>query len=342
MSFLVSVAPGALPSSSFSIGREVLHRAPVYGHILPSLIACRIYIWASSLSRRDLCPFRTFCLKISRYSASLISISEAIKEIESTYGITAFNRHSRGIQLTRDGDELLVELMRIQHHLEYLDERYSMRQKRQDVLSVATQHHICGLDSFAAFLSESQEDTYWMEFLECSTPKVLSEVENNAADIGIVFFNAEAEKQMLRELKSRHLEFHLICGGQAHAYFSENHPLACQQDVSMEELSSYPFISYDRKSGVNNVYTDVVLFSQYRKVVTVGDRATAQAMMQGSNAFTIGSGFRSLLDPSQVLCKPIRDGNQIKIGWLSSERVILSDNAKRYVDLLQQEIYSGR
>lgn len=146
------------------------------------------------------------------------SISEAIKEIESTYGITAFNRHSRGIQLTRDGDELLVELMRIQHHLEYLDERYSMRQKRQDVLSVATQHHICGLDSFAAFLSESQEDTYWMEFLECSTPKVLSEVENNAADIGIVFFNAEAEKQMLRELKSRHLEFHLICGGQAHAY----------------------------------------------------------------------------------------------------------------------------
>lgn len=56
------------------------------------------------------------------------SISEAIKEIESTYGITAFNRHSRGIQLTRDGDELLVELMRIQHHLEYLDERYSMRQ----------------------------------------------------------------------------------------------------------------------------------------------------------------------------------------------------------------------
>lgn len=55
------------------------------------------------------------------------SISEAIKEIESTYGITVFNRHSRGIQLTRDGDELLVELMRIQHHLEYLDERYSMR-----------------------------------------------------------------------------------------------------------------------------------------------------------------------------------------------------------------------
>ena len=70
LSFWVSVAPGALPSSSFSIGRGVLHCAPVYGHILPSLIACRIYIWASSLSRRDLCPFKTFCLKISRYSAS--------------------------------------------------------------------------------------------------------------------------------------------------------------------------------------------------------------------------------------------------------------------------------
>lgn len=31
------------------------------------------------------------------------SISEAVKEIEKTYGITAFTRQRRGVSLTRDG-----------------------------------------------------------------------------------------------------------------------------------------------------------------------------------------------------------------------------------------------
>lgn len=44
------------------------------------------------------------------------SISEAVKEIEKTYGITAFTRQRRGVSLTRDGEDLMMELLSIQHH----------------------------------------------------------------------------------------------------------------------------------------------------------------------------------------------------------------------------------
>ena len=37
------------------------------------------------------------------------SISGAIKEVENTYGITAFVRDSKGVRLTRSGEELLIE-----------------------------------------------------------------------------------------------------------------------------------------------------------------------------------------------------------------------------------------
>ena len=66
--------------------------------------------------------------------------------------------------------------------------------------------------------------------------------------------------------------------------------------------------------------------------------AAAHAIMLGSRAFTVGSGFRSLLDPDQIQCKPIRDGKKIKIGWLCSQQKPLSENAKQYAALLAQEI----
>ena len=41
------------------------------------------------------------------------SISGAIKEVENTYGITAFVRDSKGVRLTRSGEELLINLKNI-------------------------------------------------------------------------------------------------------------------------------------------------------------------------------------------------------------------------------------
>ena len=51
------------------------------------------------------------------------SISGAIKEVENTYGITAFVRDSKGVRLTRSGEELLIEFKGILNRLDYLDEK---------------------------------------------------------------------------------------------------------------------------------------------------------------------------------------------------------------------------
>ena len=146
------------------------------------------------------------------------SISEAVKEIEKTYGITAFTRQRRGVSLTRDGEDLMMELLSIQHHLEFLDEKFVLRQKRQEMLCIASQHHICGVDSFVAFLSRTEAASYWMEFLECGTEQVLSNVEDGIADLGILFYSLDVERQMERDLKKRHLVFHPLAEGLSHAY----------------------------------------------------------------------------------------------------------------------------
>ena len=312
------------------------------------MLVAYVFMEAVAMTLQQIRYFTTAaqCGSISAAARKLFvaqsSISEAVKEIEKTYGITAFTRQRRGVSLTRDGEDLMMELLSIQQHLEFLDEKFVLRQKRQEMLCIASQHHICGVDSFVAFLSRTEAASYWMEFLECGTEQVLSNVEDGIADLGILFYSLDVERQMERDLKKRHLVFHPLAEGLSHAYLGRNHPLAGQPDVSTGELTAYPLISYDRRTGGNGAYTDIVLFDRYQKIVTVADRATAYAIMQGSYAFTVGSGFCSLLDPDQILCKPIRDGKPIRIGWLSSQQKTLSDNARRYAALLEQQINSRK
>ena len=107
------------------------------------------------------------------------SISSAVKEIENTYGITAFIRESTGVRLTRSGEELLIEFKGILSRLDYLDEKFNGSPKRPLGLSVSAQHHICGMASFVSFINRLNESygSYHCGFYECRTSEVLDRVE---------------------------------------------------------------------------------------------------------------------------------------------------------------------
>ena len=53
------------------------------------------------------------------------SISNAIREIESYYGIQAFVRTAKGVCLTDDGRELLSGLRIVTNQMEMLDRNYA-------------------------------------------------------------------------------------------------------------------------------------------------------------------------------------------------------------------------
>ena len=116
------------------------------------------------------------------------SISGAIKEVENTYGITAFVRDSKGVRLTRSGEELLIEFKGILNRLDYLDEKFNGSKDRPLGLSVSSQHHICGMNSFVSIIKSLNTGAgpYHCGFHECRTSEVMDRVERGLDDLGIV------------------------------------------------------------------------------------------------------------------------------------------------------------
>ena len=165
------------------------------------------------------------------------SISSAIKEIENTYDITAFIRESTGVRLTRSGEELLIEFKGILSRLDYLDEKYNGSKKRPLGLSVSAQHHICGMASFISVINKLNEryGSYHCGFYECRTSEVLDRVERGLDDLGIIFFTEHSKGQMIQELRNRGIIFNHIVYQTAHAYLCQNHPLANNTEINIEE-----------------------------------------------------------------------------------------------------------
>lgn len=268
------------------------------------------------------------------------SISSAVKEIENTYGITAFIRESTGVHLTRSGEELLIEFKGILSRLDYLDEKFNGSPKRPLGLSVSAQHHICGMASFVSVINRLNENygSYHCGFYECRTSEVLDRVERGLDDLGIIFFTEHSKGQMIQELRNRGIIFNHIVYQTAHAYLCQNHPLANNTEINIEEIIQYPFISYDRSPDTNPAYTDLIIPNyQVKKIIHVSDRAASYSAMRYCHGFAIGSGYRSFDDHySDIISLPVKNGIRLEIGWIFRQKHTLSDTASQFVELLMQ------
>lgn len=269
---------------------------------------------------------------------SASTISESLAELEKEYNVQAFVRGSRGMALTREGQDLLLELSAIQQKLNYLSERYKNKEQIHCSLDVVAQHHICGMDSFLSFVNMYSNANYDVSYKESSTTVVLNEVELGRADVGIAFCTVQSSKQFKKELTYRGLEFHKLLTGKIHAYMSTTHPLAYKDEVTIEDLMNYPQISYDRLTS-NGEYTNFKREKPARQTIAVTDRATAYSLIRDLRAFIVGTGLKiSMEKKQQIRIIPVADGDLLEIGYILKAKVVRSTAVNQFITLLEEEV----
>jgi len=274
-----------------------------------------------------------------RLYAAQSSVSSAIKEVESYYHTTVFRRDPKGVFLTPEGEDLLVEFRTILGRLDFLNEKYSGKNYNAWGFSVCVQHHICGMDSFLRLLDQLGRESYRFGFYECKTVEVLDRLEKGMDDLGIIFFTKKKKSQMIQELRNRGLIFNHIAYKKAHVYLSSAHPLAQEKEIDPEELTPYPFVTYDRRSDADPAYTELIVHHlKMLKVIAVSDRAAAYTLMRNCNGFAVGSGYHTKDRWYQdIVAVPLKDGEPLEIGWLVRNNYQLSQAAQEFTEYLLEE-----
>ncbi len=266
------------------------------------------------------------------------SLSNAVRELETEIGIEIFRRTNRGILLTPEGEEFIGYARQVTEQCELIETRYVTKEKIKRKFGVSMQHYTFAVNAFVEMVKQFGMENYEFAVRETKTHEVIEDVKNFKSEIGILYVN-EFNRQVLNKLFNEYeLEFHELMQCGIYVYLWKGHPLAKQQEITMEELENFPCLSFEQGSYNSFYYAEEVLSNyQYKQLIKANDRATLLNLMVGLNGYTLCSGILcEELNGSDYCAVKLKSDEIMSIGYLKRKGIALSELGYKYIEELSK------
>lgn len=268
------------------------------------------------------------------------AISKAIKELENELGIEIFYRdNKKRLQFTTDGAELLWYARDLVGQAENIENTFHNKNKNDYVqLTVSSQHYTFVAKAFIDFIDKHSKNPFKLLLREKTTTQIIEDVFTLQSNLGIIVISDSTKKFMQKYLKSKCLEFNQLATVGYHAFIRIGHPLANQESVTIEELSNFPFISYEQESCSLNFAEEAIVLNS-KQSINVLDRATMNNIICNTNSYNIGTGIlmKKIIE-NDIISIPISDlTDKIDIGWIRNKNS-LTNEATEFIDLCKKYI----
>lgn len=266
------------------------------------------------------------------------SLSESIQNLEREYDMVLFERTSRGISLTRQGEEFLKDTQLLSNIYQDLDDKYKNRKSDREHFCVSSLHHVSGIDAFEHIVSQPKNQKYHLGYFEGNMDQVLQDVETNRSDVGVLFFTSDSRSTIIKACNRRNIFFQHMRYDLLHIYVHKSHPLAGRGSVTLAEIQQHPFISYEECHPSSARFTPTRRqWDPQQQIISVSDRAMAYSVLALGSAYVTGSGYLTQEDCRRSLVTaPITDLGQIEIGYICNPARALSELALEYIEWLKK------
>lgn len=268
------------------------------------------------------------------------SLTNAIRELEKEMNITIFNRTNKGVAVSTEGEQFLGYARQVLEQANLLESAYKTSVRDKQRFSVSTQHYAFVVNAFVDLIKELPQNEYDFSIRETQTYEIIDDVATMKSEIGIIYLNAFNEAALTKIIKSKGLCFNELFTAKPHIFVTAEHPLANKESVTMEELADYPYLSFEQGNH-NSFYYSEEIFStvERKKNIRVTDRATLFNLLIGLNGYTVCSGvIDSGLNGSDIISIPLIKEGDMRIGYISHKKLVLSPLCKKFLNHLNKYI----
>ncbi len=270
----------------------------------------------------------------TRLFVSQPALSSSIKDLEDELGILIFERTNKGISVTDEGREFITYAKRAASQYEILEDRYLSKDAGKERFSVSTQHFNFAIKAFTDVIGRMDPREYVFSIHETKTRDVLSDVRTMKSEVGIISFSGANEAVIKKLFKEYNLEFTPLMRRETYAYFWKDHKFAHRDEISLEELSDYPCVSFDQSDDSNFYLTEEAMADyDFKKMIKSDDRATTMELIAGLHGYSIGSG---MLSGDDVILKgmvavKLKEEDPLIIGYIVRKGSKMSVYGEEYV-----------
>ena len=246
------------------------------------------------------------------------SLSAAIQNLEKEMGVTAFSRSSKGVVITREGEELLA---------------YSrMLLEQADIM-----HYSFAVNAFVDLVKQYDASQYNFILRETQTGEIIDDVAQGKSEVGILYLSAHNEEVLTKLMKKNGLVFEELFVAEPHVFICREHPLANKKEITLDDLQPYPYLVYEQGERNSFYFAEEFLsMLDFPKNIQVRDRATLFNLVIGLNGFTVCSGvIDQKLNGENIIAKPLVSDCDMRIGMIRKKNTMLSRYALYYQEAIK-------
>ncbi len=270
----------------------------------------------------------------SKLFVSQPALSTTMKELEEEIGIQLFERTNKGIRVTKSGEDFIIYAKEAVSQYKIIEDRFIDKDKNKSHFSVSMQHYVFAVHAFSSVVKKYKTEKYVYAVRETQTDKVLDDVRDLKSEVGIISYSKNNVKVMKKLFRDYGLKFEALLIRETYVYVWKEHPLADMDELSLNDLTQYPCVSFDQNSD-NEFYLSEEALGDYdfTKLIKTSDRATSAELMTSLNGYSIGTG--NMVD-SQALKEgfiaiKLKEEDPLTIGYIVKMNHKLSDIAEQYI-----------
>ncbi|MBO6297232.1 MAG: LysR family transcriptional regulator [Lachnospiraceae bacterium] len=292
------------------------------------------------------------CGSMSRASEKLYivqpTLTSAIQELENEAGIAIFLRTHKGVIPTPEGKEFLNDIRNLYRHYNLVLQKYHGEGNYRRKFGVSTQHYSFAVKAFVEMAKRYDMKEFDLAIDETQTKTVLTDVGSLKSEIGVLYKSARNEKTLDKLMKEQGVIFHPLIKCRAYVYLWDQHPLAKEKSISMEQLEPYPCLSFEQDEDEIYLAEEILSEKVYSRTVKVNDRSTMLNLMVGLQGYTLCSGIISGdLNGDGYVVVPFHEDEEnpnsiMEIGYITKKNSILSRMGEEYIEELQNYLAGVR
>lgn len=264
------------------------------------------------------------------------TLTESLRALEEELRVAIFTRSSRGVAVTREGEEFLASARQILDDAARIQEKYTGKAVRRPQFAVSCQHYAFAVEAFMEVVKACETDRYDFTLRETVTSEIIDDVARHRSEIGILYLSRRNERAITKILRREELAFEELFTAKPHVFLGKRHPLAKKRIVRPYDLDGYPYLTYEQGEE-NALYfaEEVMPAIDRKKNIRVRDRATMTKLVLGLDGYTVSSGANSKMYSSDIVAIPLGIEDVIRVGIIHRQGISLSFAGTTFVRVIK-------
>lgn len=172
------------------------------------------------------------------------NLSRSIKELEGELGITLFDRSSKGMKLTLEGEEFIGYAQNILRQIEQMEKMYKDTSVPKQRFSISVPRASYISEAFARFSCQLLPESAEVFYKETNSQRTIRNLLENDYRLGIIRYAENYDQYFRAMLDEKELNYETICEFTYQLLMSREHPLAEKMNIAFDDLRPYIEIAH--------------------------------------------------------------------------------------------------